>query len=201
METYKIEKNGGVLQIVDTFGPEIRERDENICRIHPDSILFCLPLTTNTITVKLERDTIEKMNKLLGPEIFRRAVIALTIPRGLSKEDLETKLQSRRSNLEASFEKYQMPSIVCISENLRGGVPGYPEWYSHLWLEIFKSCSKEGLPIMTQYLDDRMIEPLDQHPNRTSDLLRPIPTDACDEAKGLVRQYHVEKALTTSKSD
>lgn len=197
----KIQKNGGVLQIVDTFGPEIKERDENICRVSPDTILFCLPLTADTKTVRHERDTIEKMKKLLKPEIFERAVIALTIPKGISKEEMDTKIGIRRTNLEASFKGYKMPSVVCISENLIGGVPGYPEWYSQLWLEIFKSCSKEGLPIMTQYLADRMLKPSDQGLNHTSDLLQPIPTDACDKAKWLIGQYHIERALTTSKSD
>ena len=201
VETYKTENNGGILQIIDTFGPEIRERDETVCRISPDSILFCLPLTADTKTVKLERDTIETMKKLLRSEIFERAIIALTIPKGLNEEDIGKKLQSRQKNLEASFESYKMPPVVCISEDLLGGIPGHPEWYTQLWLEIFQSCSKEGLPVMALYLAHRMHKPTDLTPNQNSDLLRSIPTDACDKAKWLIGQYHIEKALATSKSD
>ena len=127
METYKTENNGGLLQIIDTFGPEIRERDETVCRISPDSILFCLPLTADTKTVKLERDTIETMKKLLRSEIFERAIIALTIPKGLNEEDIGKKLQSRQKNLEASFESYKMPPVVCM----------FPQCTSVLW-RLFK---------------------------------------------------------------
>lgn len=201
METYKTKKHGASLQIVDSAGPEVREKHETSCSNLPDLVLFCLPLKFDAKVVSKERETFKRVKILLRTEIFERSVIIVTIPEitSSSEEDLAKQLLGRRANIEESFARLDSrvttPPILCIREDLVGDISGCPESsITNFWITIFERCSREGQLGLFAYLSDRMYA---GHHNSevTSSLLQIIPKEATEKAKLLIGDAYFQNAL------
>ena len=191
VETYKTTKHRATLQIVDSFGLEVREKHETTCETVPDLVLFCLPLKFDTKVVTKERETFKKVKILLKPEIFKTSVIIVTIPEtSSSEEDLAKELLGRRANIEESFarlgSRVTTPPILCIREDLVGDISGCPESsITKFWITIFEHCSRKGQLALFAYLADRMYA--GHHDTKaTSSLLQEIPKEATEKAKSLI---------------
>ena len=201
VETYKTTKHRATLQIVDSFGPEVREKHETTCTNLPDLVLFCLPLKFDTKVVNKERETFKKVKILLKPEIFERSVIILTIPGTIatsSSEDLAKQLLGRKVNIDESFarlgSRVTIPPILCIREDLIGDISGCPESsITNFWITIFERCSRDGQLGLFTYLSDRMYA--GHHDSEaTSSLLQKIPEEATEKAKSLIGDAFLSNA-------
>ena len=191
VETYKTTRHRATLQIVDSFGLEVREKHETTCETVPDLVLFCLPLKFDTKVVTKERETFKKVKILLKPEIFKTSVIIVTIPEtSSSEEDLAKELLGRRANIEESFarlgSRVTTPPILCIREDLVGDISGCPESsITKFWTTVFEYCSRKGQLALFTYLSDRMYAG-NHDSEATSSLLQKIPEEATEKAKSLI---------------
>ena len=201
VETYKTTKHGATLQIIDSFGPEVREKHETTCTNLPDLVLFGIPLTFDTKVVSKERETFKNVKILLKTEIFKRSVIIVTIPKttSSSKEDLAKELLGRKAIIDESFARLgssvTIPPILCIREDLVGDISGCPESsITEFWITIFERCSRKGQLALFAYLADRMYgEHHDSKATYTSSLLQGIPKEATEKAKSLIGDAFLAK--------
>lgn len=194
VETYKTTKHGASLQIVDSFGPEVREKHETTSTQLPDLVLFCLPLKYDAKIVAKERETFKRVKILLKTNIFKTSVVILTIPETIatrtSKQNLYKELYFRKLNIKESFARLcssvDTPPILCIREDLVGDISGITESsITKFWITIFEHCSRKGQPALLAYLSDRLYSGHSDS-EATSSLLQKIPKKATEKAKSLI---------------
>lgn len=191
-ESYKSTVHRATLQIIDTFGPEIKARDG----LHiPDLILICVPLASDQERRRREYATIRMMKRSFRNDIWRRAIITLTAPRSVGIEALTRRREKRKKSLDDFMTGLGIPVLpptLCISEDLAGDLPGDPEkkWHTELWTTIFQSCSKEGRATLFTYLSDRLTDT--PTPATRSPLLQKIPSEAVAVARSLMGEDYFE---------
>ena len=86
-------------------------------------------------------------------------MITITVPPMKDFEVSLRKQEKRKKSLTeyiSCFRAPSIPSIVCISEDLIGPIPGDPEqlWYTQLWKAIFGACSRDNRLVLMTYLSD-----------------------------------------------
>ena len=189
-QTYKTRRHNSVLHIIDNSDLQFRAITDL-----PDLILLCMPLLSDAET-RRRTCTCLRMLKHSYTEIWSRLVITITVPPMKDHEVSVRKQERRKKSLTdymSCFHAPSIPSIVCISEDLVGPIPGDPEqqWYTVLWKSRFEACSKDNRLLLMTYLSDRLTEtPSIKH----SPLLQKIPKEAAEKAKSLIGGDYFEMA-------
>lgn len=121
-------------------------------------------------------------------EVWSRAVISLSIPKGTSEDNIATKKDKREKSLNDVMHSLGIPmpsSVICISEDLTGEIEGDPKrsWYTTLWKRIFQCCSKKAYGTLLTFLSDRLSGM--QATSTRSPLVGKLPQEAVDEAFAL----------------
>ena len=149
VQIYKTRRHNSVLHIIDNSDLQFRATDI------PDLIFLCVPLLSDAETRRREC-TCLRMLKHSYTEIWSRIVITITVPPMKDFEVSLRKQEKRKKSLTeyiSCFRAPSIPSIVCISEDLIGPIPGDPEqlWYTQLWKAIFGACSRDNRLVLMTY--------------------------------------------------
>ena len=133
-------------------------------------------------------DTFQMIKRFYKNDVWSRAVITLTVPKGTSEEDIVSKKVRRVTSLNHVMQSLDIPmpsSVICVSEDLTGEIKGDPDrlWYTTLWKRIFHCCSKKAFGTLLTFLSDRLSGT--QARTTKSALLGKIPQEAVEEALAL----------------